>query len=324
MVTKKTVRREKALVKKTSGTGKRTAARKAVAPKKAPAKKKSPARKTAVSAKRPAAKKKTVTKRKTVAKRKAVAPKKAPAKKKSPARKTAVSAKRPAAKKKTVTKRKTVAKRKAVAPKKAPAKKKSPARKTAVSAKRPAAKKKTVTKRKTVARKQASVITNEERNQLAKEEKRKKRIELLKKKRTIINLPIEGIPTYTMHRGESYMSPKQLEHFRSKLLLWKQDLFDEVSRTVNHMKKDASQFADPADRATQEEEFSLELRTRDREGKLVQKINQTLAAIDADEYGYCESCGVEIGTERLEARPTATLCIDCKTLQEIKEKQSFT
>ncbi|MXY15035.1 MAG: RNA polymerase-binding protein DksA [Proteobacteria bacterium] len=127
-----------------------------------------------------------------------------------------------------------------------------------------------------------------------------------------------------MHRGESYMSPNQLAHFRTKLLQWKQDLLDEVSRTVDHMKKDASQFADPADRATQEEEFSLELRTRDREGKLVRKINQTLAAIDADEYGYCESCGVEIGIERLEARPTATLCIDCKTLQEIKEKQSFT
>ena len=159
---------------------------------------------------------------------------------------------------------------------------------------------------------------------LAKEEKKKKRIELLQKKRTAINLPVEGIPSYTMHRGESYMSPKQLKHFRSKLMQWKQDLLDEVSRTVDHMKKDASQFADPADRATQEEEFSLELRTRDREGKLVQKIDQTLAAIDADEYGYCESCGVEIGIERLEARPTATLCIDCKTLQEIKEKQNFT
>ena len=120
------------------------------------------------------------------------------------------------------------------------------------------------------------------------------------------------------------MSEKQLEHFRSILIRWKQDLLDEVNRTVDHMKEDASQFADPADRATQEEEFSLELRTRDRESKLVRKINQTLAAIDAEDYGYCESCGIEIGIQRLEARPTATLCIDCKTLQEIKEKQIYT
>ncbi len=87
-----------------------------------------------------------------------------------------------------------------------------------------------------------------------------------------------------------------------------------LSRTVDQMKNDASQFADPADRATQEEEFSLELRTRDRESKLVRKINKTLATIDSEDYGYCESCGIEIGIKRLEARPTATLCIDCKTL----------
>ena len=127
-----------------------------------------------------------------------------------------------------------------------------------------------------------------------------------------------------MHRGESYMSDNQLEHFRNILLIWKQELLDEVNRTVDQMKNDASQFADPADRATQEEEFSLELRTRDRESKLVRKINQTLATIDSEDYGYCESCGIEIGIKRLEARPTATLCIDCKTLQEIKEKQIFT
>ena len=187
-----------------------------------------------------------------------------------------------------------------------------------------AVKKKAPANRKAVAKKQASAKSGSEKTHLIKEAKKKKRIDLLKKKRAAIDLPVEGVPVYTMHRGESYMSPNQLEHFRSKLLQWKQDLLDEVSRTVDHMKKDASQFADPADRATQEEEFSLELRTRDREGKLVRKINQTLASIDADEYGYCESCGVEIGIERLEARPTATLCIDCKTLQEIKEKQSFT
>jgi DnaK suppressor protein len=87
------------------------------------------------------------------------------------------------------------------------------------------------------------------------------------------------------------------------------------------MKDDASNFPDPNDRATQESEFSLELRTRDRERKLIRKIEKTLEQIDADEYGYCEACGVEIGIRRLEARPTATLCIDCKTLDEIREKQ---
>jgi len=96
----------------------------------------------------------------------------------------------------------------------------------------------------------------------------------------------------------------------------------EVDRTFSHMKDEAANFPDPADRATQEEEFSLELRTRDRERKLIRKIDQTLMHIKNEEYGYCEACGVEIGIRRLEARPTATLCIDCKTLEEIKEKQT--
>ncbi|RMG56882.1 MAG: RNA polymerase-binding protein DksA [Gammaproteobacteria bacterium] len=117
------------------------------------------------------------------------------------------------------------------------------------------------------------------------------------------------------------MSEAQLEHFRNILLAWKKELMEEVDRTVDHMKNDAANYADPADRATQEEEFSLELRTRDRERKLIKKINETLARIDSGDYGYCDQCGVEIGLRRLEARPTATLCIDCKTLQEIKEKQ---
>jgi DnaK suppressor protein len=96
---------------------------------------------------------------------------------------------------------------------------------------------------------------------------------------------------------------------------------EEVDRTVNHLKEDAANFADPNDRASQEEEFSLELRARDRERKLTNKINDTLELIEQDAYGYCDTCGVEIGIRRLEARPTATLCIDCKTLAEIKEKQ---
>ncbi len=119
------------------------------------------------------------------------------------------------------------------------------------------------------------------------------------------------------------MNEGQLEHFRQLLLSWRADLVDEVAKTVGHMKDEASNFPDPADRATQEEEFSLELRTRDRERKLIKKIDGTLERISIDDYGYCDACGIEIGIQRLEARPTATLCIDCKTLAEIKEKQEL-
>jgi DnaK suppressor protein len=134
-------------------------------------------------------------------------------------------------------------------------------------------------------------------------------------------LPVSGFEPYEPKKGEEYMNEAQRDHFRSILNAWKDELMHEVDRIVDHMKNDAANFADPSDRATQEEEFSLELRTRDRERKLIKKISQTLNKIDADDYGYCEQCGIEIGIRRLEARPTATLCIDCKTLQEIKEKQ---
>ncbi len=126
---------------------------------------------------------------------------------------------------------------------------------------------------------------------------------------------------YKPKRGEKYMNEKQREHFKHILLHWKSELMEEVDRTVTHMKDEAANFPDPADRATQEEEFSLELRTRDRERKLIRKIDKTIDNIDTDDYGYCNACGVNIGIKRLEARPTATLCIDCKTLDEIKEKQ---
>ena len=134
-------------------------------------------------------------------------------------------------------------------------------------------------------------------------------------------LPVSGIAPYQQAPDEEYMNPDQLEHFRRILLEWKQQLQEEVERTVHHMRDDATNYADPADRATQEEEFALELRTRDRERKLIRKIDQTLEMIRKDDYGYCDQCGVEIGLRRLEARPTATLCIDCKTLEEIREKQ---
>lgn len=117
------------------------------------------------------------------------------------------------------------------------------------------------------------------------------------------------------------MNEAQQEHFKNILLAWKRELMEEVDRTVTHMKDEAANFPDPADRATQEEEFSLELRTRDRERKLIKKIDSTVERIESDDYGFCDQCGVDIGVRRLEARPTANLCVDCKTLDEIKEKQ---
>jgi len=130
-----------------------------------------------------------------------------------------------------------------------------------------------------------------------------------------------GFAPYRLTDGEEYMSDGQEAHFRAILTAWKNDLMEEVDRTVHHMQDEAANFPDPNDRASQESEFSLELRTRDRERKLIKKIDEALAMLDNHEYGYCESCGVEIGIRRLEARPTATLCIDCKTLDEIREKQ---
>ncbi len=144
---------------------------------------------------------------------------------------------------------------------------------------------------------------------------------------TITTVTNEDIPSKSTvvpyERGSGhYMTNEQLTHFSNKLAKWKQQLMEEVDRTVGHMKDDATNFPDPNDRATQEEEFSLELRTRDRERKLIKKINEAQKRIDDDEYGYCQTCGIEIGVNRLEARPTAELCIDCKTLEEIRERQT--
>ncbi|OUS28685.1 RNA polymerase-binding protein DksA ['Osedax' symbiont bacterium Rs2_46_30_T18] len=127
---------------------------------------------------------------------------------------------------------------------------------------------------------------------------------------------------YQVKQGEEYMNDQQKDHFRNVLSLWKQELMEEVDSTITHLQEEVSSYADPNDRASQEEEFSLELRTRDRERKLIKKINEAMDSIDEDEFGFCEECDIEIGIRRLEARPTATLCIDCKTLSEIKEKQN--
>jgi len=134
-------------------------------------------------------------------------------------------------------------------------------------------------------------------------------------------LPVNGIQPYEAGASEEYMNEAQLEHFQQLLLEWNRQLQEEVERTVSHMRDEANNYADPADRATQEEEFALELRTRDRERKLIRKIDETMERIRKDDYGFCDQCGIEIGIRRLEARPTATLCVDCKTLEEIKEKQ---
>ena len=128
-------------------------------------------------------------------------------------------------------------------------------------------------------------------------------------------------PPYVPAAGEEYMSEKQLAHFRAILDSLKGELVDDIERTVHTMQDEATVFADPNDRASQESDIALELRNRDRERKLIKKIDETLAKINEGDYGYCNSCGIEIGLKRLEARPTATLCIDCKTLDEIREKQ---
>ena len=139
-------------------------------------------------------------------------------------------------------------------------------------------------------------------------------------KSTLSESAIDAFKPYKAKKGEEYMNEDQQAHFSAILLAWKKELMEEVDKTVTHMKDDATNFPDPSDRASQEEEFALELRTRDRERKLIKKIDESLEAMDAQEYGFCETCGVDIGIQRLEARPTATQCIDCKELDERKEK----
>tara|TARA_X000000950_G_scaffold229251_1_gene277024 strand:+ start:21 stop:569 length:549 start_codon:yes stop_codon:yes gene_type:complete len=129
------------------------------------------------------------------------------------------------------------------------------------------------------------------------------------------------IAPYKLKKNEKYMSAAMRKHFIAVLLLWKEHLKEEMQKTFNHLRTKGETYADPIDRASQEEEFAFELRTRDRERKLINKIGISIEQIKNDEYGWCESCGDEIGVKRLEARPTATHCIDCKTLDEIKEKQ---
>ena len=301
MAKKQTSSRSKTTTKKSTAKkapAKKTTAKKATA-KKAPAKK--------AAAKKTAAKKKKAPVKKTAAKKKSTTKKAAPKKKTAAKKKT--PAKKPAAKKKSTAK-KAAAKKPAT---KKPVAKKATAKKPA--AKKPAAKAAAATPSTTRQRKKQSVKNSVVSNQASSAPA--KRIAVARRQQ------IEDIRPYLRKSGEAYMNDAQKAHFREILMQEKMRLMNEVDRTVSHMKDEAANFPDPADRATQEEEFSLELRTRDRERKLIKKIENTLDLIDNDDYGYCETCGVEIGIERLEARPTATKCIDCKTLDEHKEKKEL-
>ena len=137
----------------------------------------------------------------------------------------------------------------------------------------------------------------------------------------VLSGPIHGIEPYKPRRGEEYMSQGQLDHFHKILSAWKRELMFEVDRTVHHMQDEAANFPDPNDRATQESEFGLELRTRDRERKLLRKIDSALARIEEGSYGYCDETGEEIGLKRLEARPVATLCLEAQERRELAERQ---
>jgi DnaK suppressor protein len=267
-------------------------------------------------------KKTTATRKKTAARkssaRKKVAKKKAVSRKKSPSRKKVTKkkvTKKKVAKKKVSKKKvakKKVAKKKVT--KKAASKKKVSKKKTAkkVSKKRPASKKKAVSKKRPAVKKKVPA---------RKPAVRKVAARRAKPKGDVLSGPIHGIAPYKPKRGEEYMSDKQLKHFRKILSAWKRELMYEVDRTVHHMQDEAANFPDPNDRATQESEFGLELRTRDRERKLLRKIDSALARIDEGSYGWCDETGEEIGLKRLEARPVATLCLEAQERRELAERQ---
>ena len=144
---------------------------------------------------------------------------------------------------------------------------------------------------------------------------------MAQEKATEIGAGAFGFAPYEPAEGEEYMNERQEQHFREILRAWKESLMEEVDRTVHHMQDEASNFPDPNDRATQESEFGLELRTRDRERKLLKKIDQAIARIDDGTYGFCEETGEEIGLKRLEARPVATLCVEAQERREVSERQ---
>ena len=192
-------------------------------------------------------------------------------------------------------------------------------------AKKKTAAKKKVSKKKAVAKKTVAKKTTAKKKLVAKKAATKKTAAKKKtatKRRIPSNISQEfkQFEPYKIKKGEEYMNEDQVEHFHNILGAWKVELMQEVDRTVHHMQDEAANFPDPNDRASQESDFTMELRTRDRERKLIKKIDESIDFLDSGDYGYCEECGVEIGIRRLEARPTANLCIDCKSLSEIREK----
>ncbi len=150
---------------------------------------------------------------------------------------------------------------------------------------------------------------------------RRKQTKVTKTKPSADKSNFSNFEPYKLKKGEKYLNESQEKHLRKILVDWRMTLMEEVDKTVNYLQDEASNFPDPADRAAQEEEFSIELRTRDRERKLIRKIDDTLERLEQGDYGYCDSCGIEIGLRRLEARPTAEKCVDCKSLDEIRERQ---
>jgi len=290
----------------------RKAARKA-ASRKASSRKKAPVKRRNVSKKKTSTKKKSTARKKSVAKkssRKKVSKKNAVARKKVSKKKVA---------KKKASKKKPAARKKAS--KKKPAKKKASKKKASkkkVARKAPA--KKTVAKK--VSKKKVSikkVAAKKPAPRIIKPIVRQARSRA--KRGDVLSGPIHGIESYIVVRGEEYMSTGQLAHFKNILASWKAELMNEVDRTVHHMQDEAANFPDPNDRATQESEFGLELRTRDRERKLIRKISSALTRIEDGSYGYCDETGEEIGLKRLEARPVATLSLEAQERREMAERQ---
>jgi DnaK suppressor protein len=270
-------------------------------------KKKSPATKAGTAGKA-ASRSKAAASKKPAAKKTAA--------KKAPAKKAAVkkpAARKPAAKKPAV---KTTSAKK-TATKKAPAKK--------PAAKKTAASKKTTTAKPVTKKAAAKKITAPPAIPAKKKLLAKKKPLAIKPEQPepsfAFSGPLKAFKPYQPAPGEDYMSDAMRGHFRQILLTWQQELMEEVDRTVHHMKDEAANFPDPNDRATQESEFGLELRTRDRERKLLKKIEQALARIDDGTYGFCSETGEEIGLRRLEARPVATLTVEAQERRELAEKQ---
>ncbi len=328
-VARKKVSRKKVASKKK--TSRKKASKKKVAKKKA-SRKKSTTKKKA--SKKRVTRKKTAKKKaskKKVSRKKAA--KKRPAKKKASRKKTSKKTskkkvvRKKAGKKKTTSRKKTVSKKKTTSVKKKPAKKatakkaasKSTANKAAGAAADAEAEAKAVKKivvkspQKRFASRTSVAQPMNPADHVPPRPKRRKKVSN--------DQLIHGIEPYKAAAGEEYMNERQQEHFRKILLAWKRELMEEVDRTVHHMQDEASNFPDPNDRATQESEFSLELRTRDRERKLLKKIEQAIARIDEGEYGYCEETGEEIGLKRLEARPVATLSVEAQERREVAERQ---